>query len=129
MLMSAMPVVTFPSTLDASLRPLFDKIVGRGGRLRASKPPVSKDDPTSGEAAYVWRMVAFQVSPNGKHHCMPCTADFDLPTIYWDRTDPSSHDRRRARIKELDAVVDAIVNTVPKNEWHGIRRWSRAFYG
>jgi hypothetical protein len=46
-------------------------ITGKDGEIRASKP---KD----GNAAYVWRMVAFSVSTISRHHCMPVTADFDV---------------------------------------------------
>lgn len=91
------------------------------GPLRATKPKVD------GEASYVWRMVAFQISPISQHHCMPVCADFDLPRQYWDRKiNPNCHDDRRARIKELDKIADVIVNSVPKQQWHGIRRWGRA---
>ena len=46
-------------------------ITGKDGEIRASKP---KD----GNAAYVWRMVAFSVSTISRHHCMPVTADFGV---------------------------------------------------
>jgi len=46
-------------------------MITKDGKLRASKP---KD----GNAAYIWRMVAFSVSTNPKHHCMPMTADFGV---------------------------------------------------
>jgi len=87
------------------------------GHLRASKP-------RDGEAAYVWRMVAFQVSPKPIHHCMPMTADFALPDTYWHGE--GAGDRRRARLKELNAIVDAVVDAVPRTQWHGVRRWGRA---
>jgi hypothetical protein len=41
------------------------------GLIRASKP---KD----GNAAYVWRMVAFSVSTDRRQQCMPMTADFGV---------------------------------------------------
>lgn len=87
------------------------------GHLRSTKP---KD----GEAAYVWRMVAFNVSPNRQHQCMPMTADFDMPDHYWG--DDGAAKRRRARCKELDVLVDALVKAVPKEQWHGVRRWGHA---
>lgn len=90
------------------------------GSLRSSKPK-------NGEAAYVWRMVAFQVSPISQHQCMPVTADFDMPARYWDRkADPDCHNKRRDRTKELDQLVDALVNTVNKRQWHGVHRWAHA---
>lgn len=81
---------------------------------RATREPVGD----SGKIAYVWRMVAFQIGTRPADHCMPCTADFDLPE--------RDYTRRRELAKQLDAVVEAIVNTVPKAEWHGIRRWGNA---
>ncbi len=48
----------------------FDAITIKG-RLCSSKP---KD----GAAAYVWRHVAFSLSTNPQHHCMPVTADFGI---------------------------------------------------
>jgi len=94
------------------------------GTLRKSKPRVT-DDPTTGRAAYVWRMVAFYVSPMRRHQCMPVTADFDLPA-YGDDGKWSCA-AARAMAKTLDALVDEIVNEIPKAEWHGVRRWGQAF--
>jgi len=120
----------------------------RGGekRLRATKP---KD----GVAAYVWRHVAFTVSPMPVHQCMPMTADFDIPDSAfahraetyqpraeteadkktlagWDERTWNMMNRgakKRAYLKnELDPIVDAIVATVPKNRWYGANRWGRA---
>lgn len=109
--------------------------IGRDGGLRSSKP-------TDGEAAYVWRMAAFQISTNSKHWCMPITADFGLPAQYWgpDREQRKvmiheevsdairvAADRRHARCKELQKIADAICDTVPKDKWHGVMRWAKAF--
>lgn len=110
------------------------------GCLRASKPKVAKKikvptksprwegdysleyackaDATTGKIAYIWRMVAFFVSPKSQHHCMPCTADFSLPG-----TVKESH----ALAKELDQIVDKVVDTIKKSEWHGVRRWGQAY--
>ena len=90
------------------------------GALRASKPI------SDGESKYVWRHVAFSVSPNAKHQCMPMSADFDLPEQYWDREVENYHEKRRARIKELDLIVDAMVKAVPPSQWYGVSRWRRA---
>ena len=114
------------------------RIVKSDGTLRASKPDVppltrvkdntsifgytlrhlTEDGEVAGEAAYVWRMVAFFTSPKQQHQCMPCTAEFDMGG------EPAE---QRARCKELDALVDRIVNSIPKSEWHGVRRWGQAF--
>lgn len=101
------------------------------GRLRASKPknemkrqeggrfgwqmvPV---DMTQARAAYVWRMVAFYVSPKSQHQCMPCTADFAL----------GPYSETRDLIADLDKLVDQIVNTIPREQWAGVRRWAQVF--
>ena len=87
------------------------------GKFRATKPK------GKGDAPYVWRMAAFVISNNAKHWCMPMTADFDLADIWWNGCDPKL---RREHTKHLDTVVDAIVNSVPKEGWYGVRRWARA---
>lgn len=90
----------------------------RTGELRASKP---KHD---GESAYVWRMVAFALSNNPQHHCMPVTADFDLPKEkYWG---PGNYDARQTRCRELDVIVESVVRTVPVTRQAGTMRWARA---
>ena len=58
------------SSVDRAV-PYIKEITGRDGTLRSSKP-------RDGNAAYVWRMVAFQISSNYRHHCMPVTADFGV---------------------------------------------------
>lgn len=127
----------------------LENICGRGGRLRATKP----DDP---RAAYVWRMVAFQISPRREHHCMPVTADMGLthamaahrteeyvPTMRYERdaeTVASWGEEQWARMhrqakmsafirEELDVWVKRVVDAVPPSQWHGVKRWRRALYG
>lgn len=97
---------------------------GSTNQIRATKPKVKEDNHDTGKAAYVWRMVAFQVSPNGQHHCMPVTADFDLPAYNTEGKWSASIAREMA--KDLDRLVDCIVNCVPKHQWHGVTRWARA---
>ena len=114
-----MPEINIDSLgLEGRDREIVEACLNKG-KLRATKP---KD----GEAAYVWRMTAFMVSPISAHQCMPVTADFDMPEKYWDRSNPNSHKERRARCKELDALSDKMVNAIPKQNWHGVRRWGRA---
>jgi hypothetical protein len=108
------------------------------GELRAGKPTLPKmvkvNDPAyfmgysycyqteadrnQGRTAYIWRMVAFFVSPKSQHQCMPCTADFDLD---------GSPSETREEAKRLDAIVDKVVDSLPKSQWHGVRRWGQAF--
>lgn len=113
-----------------------DKVIARGilstrgeskGLLRTSKPKIAYTkaghrhvpDMAQGCTAYVWRHVAFNLSPVPQHQCMPCTADFSLP-VAWGTPE------YKALVARLDAIVDVIVNSVPKSEWHGVRRWGRA---
>lgn len=91
------------------------------GRLRASKPLVKKGCIISGEAAYVWRMVAFTASPISQHHCMPVTADFDLQTT------GMTYDQKRAYAKQLDRLANEILATIPREKHYGTLRWARAF--
>jgi hypothetical protein len=133
-MMYTMPKVDL-SVLTDEERELAEGIVAtRGknaGRLRASKPPVERkrvyvdvESPgpmykrlkiEGGETAYIWRMVAFYVSPISQHHCMPVMADCDLPA--------DDFDKRMKLAKELDKIVDKIVDTVPKDQWYGVARW------
>ena len=93
-------------------------IIGRNGALRSSKPK-------HGEAAYVWRMVAFSISTNPQHHCMPMGADFDIDIK--DANGRWDIKAVRNRTKELDVLVNSIVNNVPKSQWNGVIRWGQAF--
>lgn len=96
------------------------------GRLRASKPPVKyrrvgnryEPDERQGKIAYIWRMVAFFTSPHPQHHCMPAMADCDIP---------GSWAEKQATLKELNRIVDAVVDVVSVEEWHGVRRWGQVF--
>lgn len=106
----------------------------RTGELRASKPELpdkvkipsghydyaNERDARKGMTAYIWRMVAFEISPISQHQCMPICADFDLP-------DCGGHDERRNLSKRLDEIVKIVVDSVPMTEWHGIIRWGNAF--
>lgn len=98
----------------------------RGGErlLRASKPKVTEALPITGMAAYIWRMVAFTASPLSHHHCMPVTADFDLPVTASESQ--ARYDERYALAKLLDGVADEILKTIPLDQHHGTMRWGRA---
>lgn len=102
------------------------KASGDKRTLRASKPK------GNGRVAYVWRMVAFTISPIRQHQCMPVTADFDVYDYYVNGTNEYGrqsfdHSAIREECKRLDAIADAIIDRVPKSEWHGTRSWARAF--
>ena len=94
-------------------RVIATQVVKRNGVMYSSKPKKA-----SGDAKYVWRMLAFFVSQNPQHQCIPVTADWDL--------DIDSYDERRARAKELDTLVEKLENTIPIWERHGVLRWGRA---
>jgi hypothetical protein len=122
-----MPSVPVAGLSDEAKR--YAVAISNKGKLRASKPPIEyrievrdgrkiREPVVGGGEAYVWRMVAFSISPISSHHCMPRTADFDIPGMF---------DERRFEAKRLDAIVDEIVKAVPKSERHGILRWGRAY--
>lgn len=99
------------------------KIIIKDNKIRKTKPKVN--DPITGKAAYVWRMVVFYVSPNSRHHCIPVAADFDLPAF-------DENGKWRANIaqemaKELDVLVDKIVDLVPSEQRYGLNAWTKAF--
>ena len=98
--------------MTADEREIAEQIIRADGSLYASKPKTA-----SGEAKYLWRMVAFGVSPNPRHHCIPVTADFDLDGTY---------DERREAAERLDELTRRIENTVPPIERHGLIAWGRA---
>lgn len=152
-----MPVID-PTNMNKTLTEeqvylVRDVFTNRGGKLklRASRPTKAK-----GATQYIWRMVCFIVSPNPQHHCMPVGADFYInESEYAHRTDQyiprleTDHDRetvnkwnqktwdmmhkgekRKKYIKEeLDPLVDIIIESIPKNQWHGAKRWHKALYG
>lgn len=122
------------------------------GPLKSSKPKIEYNltirpgyryptDP-SGSAAYVWRMLCFYCVAQHPHCCMPVMADFDIPNDYdeesarakyadwndWHKS-PEYADcdrlRKEKRVR-LDALVDKVLSTIPKDQWGGIIRWGRA---
>ncbi len=118
--MTNMPKVNIENinadTLTDEEREIFNIIIKKDNSVRASKPKVK--DALTGRASYVWRMVCFQVSPKPAHQCMPVCANFDLKDEDWEN--------RREVEKELEKLIDIIVNGIDKSEWHGIKRWGRA---
>ena len=106
---------------DAEI-PIARKIIKKDGCIRASKPKVN-ENPTTGKAAYVWRMVCFLVSPKPAHMCMPCTAEFDLPA--YDENGRWSSPVSREMAKELDVLVNKIVDGIDVALWHGVHRWAK----
>lgn len=150
--MPAINLEVLKNTLSVNDMEIVSKVVAkRGGimRLRASKP-------ADGPAAYVWRMICFIASPHSQHHCMPVGADFYINDAdYAHRADKyvfrletqedqdyvakltpdriamlnKSECRHQYMKQELDPIVDAVLDTIPKNEWRGAKRWQQAIYG
>ena len=95
-------------------------ILKRDGTLYKSRP---KNAP--GETQYVWRMVAFFISPEARHQCIPASAEFYLPDQFW--YGEKAWDQRRELVAKLTRIVDAIVDVVPVEQRHGVMAWGRAF--
>lgn len=125
--MTNMPKVDM-TKIDVSLsaKKIVDMIIKKDSSIRASKPKIDESNDNTGKAAYVWRMVCFLVSPKPAHMCMPCTADFDLPA--YDENGKWRSPLAREMAKELDELVNVIVDAVDKSEWHGVHRWHKALY-
>ncbi len=130
-----MPKISLESTglNDSDLAPARGIIATRGknkGRLRASRPPVTREDVgpdpdnpnyrlwkiEGGETAYIWRMVAFYVSPQQAHHSMPITCFFEFPL-------KASTPEGKALVRRLDIIVDAIVDTIHPSQWYGVHQY------
>jgi len=127
-----MPIIPLDH-LTAEERELANGIVAtqgkNKGKLRSGKPKIEyiivekngrkyryPNDKT-GKTAYIWRMVAFHVSPVPQHQCLPIMANMDLPGNY---------DESVALAKQMDIIVNKIVDAMPRKEWQGINRWARA---
>lgn len=134
--MNSMPIINLDAAnLTKEEQELAKGIVNpRTGALRATKPQVKvidhgidPDDPNGyyhiythegGRTAYIWRHVAFMVSPRRQHQCMP-TLDFcDLD---------GTMEEIREESAKLRNIADRIVETVPAEQQHGLHRWARAF--
>lgn len=139
-----MPTINTSTLTDltAEEQAILAIVIKKDGTLRASKPTLGKktkvrnpaepansyyshsyvwatdEERTKARAAYVWRMVAFALSPHPEHQCMPTTASFDLD---------ESGAESRAMEKKLDAFADRIVRCVPVRQQAGTMRWAQAY--
>lgn len=139
-----MPAIVVPSSLTGRDLEIAERVVFKG-KLRHNKPQ------GDGEAAWVWRHLAFYVSPLSKHHCSPVMADLDIGPwgrsfedmegststekleawkkwLSSDERMKELHDcseKRQVRKKELQVIVDRLMESVPKTQWHGVARWHR----
>lgn len=103
---------------------------------------------SSGSGDYIWRMVAFFVSPIRAHQSIPVMAEnyiqdsevMHRPEMYrvhegtclhWDENTWNMMHlaaKRSAYIHaELNPIVDAIVDSVNPNDWNGVKNWAKAF--
>lgn len=99
---------------------IVNQIFKKDGSLYKSKPLKA-----TGEAKYVWRMLAFYMSTNRQHRCMPVTADFDLET--YNENGKWSSRLAQEKTKELDKIVNNVLNTIPNEKLPGIKRWKKSF--
>lgn len=119
---SSEPVVIDFSKVPAESLDIAKEIFKKDGTLYKSKP---KKDGISGDCLYVWRMLAFHISTNPQHHCMPVTASFDLET--YDENGKWSSRLAHVREKELKVHIDNILNLIPTRKQSGTMRWLKAF--
>lgn len=106
---------------------LIDRLEGRGGGLRSSKPTTDADD---GLTQYVWRMARFH---SGDDPCMPVTAS------WWLREWMENHgieasvsgimdDSGKAVTSAIDDVVTIILIAFNKDPAGGAKRWKGLLY-
>jgi hypothetical protein len=101
-------------------------LTNKQGNLRATKP-------NDGNAAYVWRMVAFSLSTNPRHHCMPMTADFgvSVPDDYLPEAPPEWLDEEISRTMLNPNDVSFCVREAGSVSAYHVARWrrtARSFY-
>lgn len=111
-----MPVINFDKLYENQEALKYARLISKSnGQILTGKPNINKD--STGKHQYIWRMVTFQLCSYHPYCCMPCTADWNLE---------GNFEERRVLCKQLDTIVDAIVNSFPKEQWGGIIRWGRA---
>lgn len=121
----AMPQVNLKKiNLTGNDRKIFDLVVKKNGEIRATKPIVKKDEPLTGKAAYVWRMVCFLVSPKPQHQRMPYTADWNLPA--YDENGNWKSRIAHEMANNLKHIEDEIINAIDMSQWHGVHIWGKA---
>lgn len=107
-LLTAMPKVDGWLFSDQAVR-YANEITRPDRSLYASKP--TKASP---EGRYIWRMVVYLVSPRAAHQCMPVTASFELGPYH----------EIKPLLARLDRIADQIVDAIPVDQWHGVRRYA-----
>ena len=123
------PIVGVAKNLDRTTAlALVGTMNQRNGRLYASRPRKA-----TGDTVYLWRILAFHLSPKPEHQCMPVTADMDVGPDH-KPGDTAENTRKRfqardVRVKVLSGIVKRVIDLIPPNQWHGARRWHRALHG
>lgn len=108
---------------------LKDRLEGRSGGLRTSKPTTKND---TGLEQYVWRMARFHA---GHDTSMPVTATWDLSG--W--LESQDIDAKVTGIKDgksgdeilgiLDVMARLVANDLTGSAERGLDRWQKAIYG
>ena len=102
-----------------------DRLTGRSGGLRPSKPTAKHD---TGLVQYLWRMARFHA---GHDTSMPVTASFDLTRWVEDvlEREVSCTDAVIRRIeKELESVIDVVLVKLGEDPTKAARRWKGLLY-
>lgn len=103
---------------------LADRLEGRGGGLRSSKPATDSD---TGLTRYVWRMARFHA---GHDTTMPVTASWDLQ----DFLDEHGIDAQVTGVvddagteitSEIEDVVDEVLDELGESSTRGAERWQQ----
>ncbi|MCS7317297.1 MAG: hypothetical protein NZZ41_03120 [Candidatus Dojkabacteria bacterium] len=111
--------IKFPK-LFSEVKKIF---VTKNNRIRSSFPN-QKDNPV---AYYIWRMCVFNVSTNYQHHSIPVCADLYITEKHYGLYSGNTpYEKKMSLLKELNEVVDIIVNSIPKEKWYGVMRWGKA---
>lgn len=79
----------------------------------------TEDERSKALGIYVWRELAFVISPISSHHCMPICNDFNLEYDYGD-------ERRKQQMNFCNNIVNKILKTIRPESCHGLKRWAKA---
>ena len=127
-------------SVSEDTKSILESITKRDGSFYSTKPKN-----VNGLEQYIWRQVMFILSPKSEHHCIPVMADFDLYTWIEETYDDvltsseyrnldesskvfySTATRKKHDIQGmLKRIEDEIIDSFPKEQWHGIKRWGKA---
>jgi len=107
-LQSLMDTVLNDTNYEVCLDEIILGIISARGNLRSTRPE-------NGYAAYLWRMVAFMISDNRAHNCIPCMADLYIPI--------EDREIRNQVIAILDTLDKRIVDQFKPSECTGLKAW------